>query len=48
MDAMAEKICEAITNRRVIRFNYKNKPRAAEPYICGMSAAGRNIMLEAF
>ena len=38
-------VCRAIGERKVIEFNYKDKPRVAEPYICGVSAANKYVML---
>ena|ERR1041384_3668715 len=40
-----DEVCRAIEDQKVIRFLYKNQPRIAEPYICGVSAAGKYIML---
>ena len=38
-------ICEAIDTQKVIKFLYKGQPRIAEPYIYGISAAGKYILL---
>ncbi len=38
-------ICQAIDKRVVIRFNYKNKSRVAEPYLCGLSNANKFVLL---
>jgi len=42
---MKDEICHAIGERKVIEFDYKNKQRVAEPYICGVSTANKYVML---
>jgi hypothetical protein len=38
-------ICQAIGERKAIKFLYKGKPRIAEPYICGESHASKYVLL---
>lgn len=45
IDEIKDDICEAITERRVITFVYKDKLRVAEPYICGAGATGKPMLL---
>lgn len=45
VEDIKDEICEAIDEQKVIKFLYKGQPRIAEPYICGVSAAGKYIML---
>jgi hypothetical protein len=45
IEKVKEKICRAIGERKVIEFDYKDKRRVAEPYICGISAANKYVML---
>jgi hypothetical protein len=45
LDEIKEEICRAITERKVVQFWYKDKPRLVEPYICGVSAANKYILL---
>jgi hypothetical protein len=44
-EQVKDDICQAISERKVIQFYYKNKPRVAEPYICGESFAGKYVLL---
>jgi hypothetical protein len=45
LETVKTEICSAIGKRLVIIFNYKDKPRVAEPYICGVSAANKYVLL---
>ncbi len=47
MEEIRQIICDAINNRRIIQFWYKDKFRIVEPYLCGISSAG-NYDLRAF
>jgi hypothetical protein len=42
----SDTICQAIRNRRVLSFVYKDGARAAEPYMLGYDASG-TLMLSA-
>ena len=44
-EKIKDDICDAIARRKVIQFYYKNKPRIAEPYICGESYANKYVLL---
>lgn len=33
-------ICEAISGRKIIEFQYHDKPRTIEPYVCGINIKG--------
>jgi hypothetical protein len=33
-------ICEAISGRKIIEFQYHEKARAVEPYVCGINIKG--------
>jgi hypothetical protein len=33
-------ICEAIATRKIIEFQYHDKPRTVEPYVCGINIKG--------
>jgi hypothetical protein len=45
LETIKAEICSAIDGRLVVKFNYKDKPRLAEPYICGVSAANKYVLL---
>ena len=45
LEKTKDDICQAIGERKAIQFYYKNKPRVAEPYICGESFAGKYVLL---
>ena len=41
---MDTRICDAIHNRCVLRFNYDGHPRIVEPYAYGLSRTLREVM----
>ena len=41
---MDDRICEAIRNRSVLSFTYKELPRVVEPHAHGTSTAGNEMM----
>jgi hypothetical protein len=45
LDRTKDEICQAIGERRVIKFFYKKQPRTVEPYLCGLSNADRYVLL---
>lgn len=41
---MIARICSAIRSRQVIRFYYNGGHRIVEPYCCGVSTAGNDVL----
>jgi len=39
-----ELICEAIRNRALLRFRYRNRLRVVAPYCCGVSTRGADVL----
>jgi len=44
MDEVLEAICLAILHRRLVRFAYEGMPRTVEPFCCGASTAGKDVV----
>jgi predicted DNA-binding transcriptional regulator YafY len=40
LEEIAQLICRAIADRKIIQFWYKDKQRIVEPYLCGITSAG--------
>ncbi len=41
-------ICNAITNKQLIRFTYNGKERLAEPYVIGQHTTSNNFLIRAW
>ena len=41
---MNQSICNAISNKKVIEFYFKNGPRVVEPFCYGLSKKGKEIL----
>ena len=41
---MNQNICEAIKNKKIIEFYFKNGTRIAEPYCYGLSKKGKEVL----
>lgn len=44
-ETTTDKVCRAITGKKIIRFYYRGTERVVEPYICGIDSNHRAMLL---
>jgi predicted DNA-binding transcriptional regulator YafY len=44
-ETKTDRICRAITGKKIVRFYYRGTERVVEPYICGLDNHNRVILL---
>jgi hypothetical protein len=45
LEVVKDKICDAISSRRIIRFYFNGSERTVEPYICGVSRSDKVVLV---
>jgi hypothetical protein len=44
-ETMQNRVCRAITERKILKFYYRGTERVVEPYICGIDGLDREVLL---